>query len=103
VGFAAIGVGGAGVLVGAITGGLAISKHNSLAATCMAGVCVGQDSAISSYHLLGTVSDVGLVVGGAIAATGIVLLVTAPKAGAPDHAWVSPAFGPGFAGVKGRF
>ena len=68
-----------------------------------AGVCVNQDSAIAGYHVLGTVADVGLIVGGALAATGIVLVVTAPKASAAKQAWVTPVVGPGFVGVKGRF
>ena len=104
LGFAAIGVGGAGLLLGAITGGLAIKKHGDLASSCdKNGVCPGQDSAISSYHLMGTLSDVGLIVGGAIAVTGVVLVVTAPKAVAAKSAWITPVVGPGFVGATGRF
>jgi hypothetical protein len=104
LGLAAVGVGGAGLIVGAITGGLAIGKHGSLVSACdKQAVCVNQDAAIASYHLLGTVADVGLVVGGALAVTGIVLTATAPKAGAAKQAWVAPIIGPGFAGARGRF
>ncbi len=102
LGFGLIGVGGAGLLVGAITGGLAIGKHGSLASACKNGVCVGQDSAISTYHTYGTVADVGLFVGGALAVTGIVLVATAPPAAA-KQGWVTPVVGPGFAGAVGRF
>jgi hypothetical protein len=103
LGLAAIGVGGAGVLVGAITGGLAVAKHGSLAATCTGGVCVNQGSALDSYHALGTASDVGLFAGGALAVTGIVLVATAPRASAAPQAWVAPVVGPGFAGAQGVF
>jgi hypothetical protein len=103
VGYAAIAAGGAGVLVGIITGSMAISKHGSLASSCPHGVCVGQDSAISSYHTLGTVADVGLFVGGAIAVTGIVLVATAPSASPAKQGWIRPVVGPGFTGAMGRF
>jgi hypothetical protein len=103
LGLAAIGVGGAGVVVGAITGGLAVAKHHDLAGVCTAGVCMNQSSAIDSYHTLGTVADVGLIVGGALAVTGIVLVVTAPRASAARQAWVAPLVGPGFAGATGGF
>ena len=103
VGFAALAIGGAGVVAGAISGGLAIGKHESLAAACTKGVCVDQDSTISSFHTLGTVSDVGLFVGGAIAVTGLVLVVTAPKTSPAKQAWVAPIVGPGFVGAAGSF
>lgn len=104
VGLAAIGVGGAGILVGAITGGLALKKRADLAAVCNAqGHCTGQQDAIDGYHLLGTVSTVGFVVGGALAVTGAVLVATAPKKGAAKQARVTPVVGPGFAGLAGRF
>jgi hypothetical protein len=104
VGLAAIGIGAGGLLAGAIAGGLAIKKHGDLAAVCdQQGGCNGQQSAIDSYHLLTTVSDVGLVVGGALAVTGIVLVATAPKATAVRNARIVPVVGPGFAGMAGRF
>jgi hypothetical protein len=103
VGFALLGLGGAGLVVGGIAGGLAIGKHGSLASSCMAGVCVSQDGAIAGYHTLGTVADVGIIAGGVLAAAGLVLVVTAPKASAAKQAWVAPVVGPGFAGVRGSF
>jgi hypothetical protein len=103
VGFAALAVGGVGVVVGAVTGGLAVGKHSSLAAACTPSGCVNQDGAISTYHTLGTISDVGLVAGGAIAVTGLVLVLTAPKTSPAQAAWVAPIVRPGFAGLKGSF
>ncbi len=103
VGSAVLAVGGAGVVVGAIAGGLAIGKHGALASACPQGVCTNESGAIAGYHTLGTLSDVGFVVGGALAVTGVVLVVTAPKTSPAKQAWVSPIVGPGFAGVKGSF
>jgi hypothetical protein len=106
VGFVGIGVGGVGLLVGAITGGLALSKHNQLTSRCPGGHCPPNSqgmnqSDINSYNLMGNLSTVGFVVGGALAATGIILVATAPSQ-APRVGLV-PVLGPGYAGVQGRF
>src|SRR5262249_28260541 len=104
VGLAAIGIGAAGFVAGAIAGGLAIKKHGDLAAVCdPQGGCTGQQGAIDGYHLLTTLSDVGIVVGGALAVTGVVVVATAPKTGAAKSARVAPVVGPRFAGIAGRF
>ena len=50
---------------------------------------------------MGTVSTGGFVAGGALAAAGIVLVATAPRA--PQQAGWAPVIGPGYAGVQGRF
>jgi hypothetical protein len=97
-----IAVGGAGLIVGAITGGIALSKHGALAQTCPNGHCTGQQSAIDSYNLMGGLSTGGFVAGGILAATGVVLVIVAPK-DAPKEAWIVPAIGPGYAGLRGTF
>jgi hypothetical protein len=103
-GFAILGVGGAGLLVGAVTGGLALSKHGQLAKLCPDGHCIDQQSAIDSYKLTGALSTAGFIGGGALALTGVVLLVAAPRGeAAPKQAWIAPIIGPGFAGAQGRF
>jgi hypothetical protein len=102
LGFVAVGVGGAALLVGAITGGLAIAKHGDLAKACPdPHLCT--NSEISSYDTLGGVSTVAFVFGGALAVTSIVLLVTAPDAKPATEAAVVPVLGPGWVGAKGRF
>ena len=104
LGLGLIGVGGAGVVLGAIMGGLAVAKHGSLAAACNKdGFCAGQDGAISTYHTYATVSDVGLFAGGALAVAGLVLVATAPRSGPAQQGWVRPVIGPGFTGAAGRF
>ena len=58
---------------------------------------------IDGYHLMTNLSTAGFVAGGVLAATGIVLVVTAPRGGPATEAWVAPAIGPGFVGAQGRF
>lgn len=104
LGFTGLGVGGAALIMGGITGGLALSKHASLAKACPeTGPCFGQDAAIDSYHLMGTLSTVGFIAGGVLAGTGVVLLVTAPKSRPTKEASIEPVIGLGFVGAKGSF
>jgi hypothetical protein len=104
VGFIGIGVGGAGLIMGAVTGGLALSKHSSISSDCPNGTCANtasNHSDVNSYTLLGNLSTAGFVVGGALAVTGIILVATAPKAA--QRSAVLPMVGPGFAGLSGKF
>jgi hypothetical protein len=102
IGFASLGVGGAGLLVGAIAGGVALSKHGELASKCPGGHCTNMQGAIDSYNLVGALSTAGFVAGGVLAATGVVLLVVDARERGPD-AKVEGVIGPGYAGVRGRF
>ena len=107
-GFAAVGVGGAGLLVGAITGGVALSTRSSLdAAGCSGGHCpASQQSAVDRYNTLRMVSGPGLIVGGLLAAGGVTLVVVsgrASDAGKTSGAGWGPFVGPGSAGVAGVF
>ncbi len=63
--YVAFGVGGAGLLVGGVTGALALGKRSELANACNAAdQCrSNQKNVLSSYHALGTVSGVGFGVG----------------------------------------
>jgi hypothetical protein len=103
LGWSSLGIGGGALLMGAVTGGVALKKHGDLAAVCQGGHCTGQDAAISSYHTMGTLSTVGFIAGGALAVTGVVLVVTSPKAKPGKEAAVIPIVGPGFVGAEGRF
>jgi hypothetical protein len=107
LGFVGIGVGGAGLAIGAITGGLALAKHSDLIGKCPTGHCAASQQAslgseVSAYDTLGTASTVGFVAGGALAATGVILVLTAPSRPAREAAF-SPVLGPGYVGVTGRF
>lgn len=115
----AFGVGGAGVLLGAITGILAIGKHGDLEGQCPGGVCPNnRESDVDSYKTMGTLSTVGFIVGAVGIGAGAVLWFTAPKesaaakgsryATAPVETkrgavkW-TPYLGLGSAGVSGTF
>ena len=112
LGYAALGVGAAGVVVGSIFGVLAISAHGSLADSCQNGTCdPSKDGDVSSYHTKGLVSTIGFIVGGVGLAGGAVLILTAPKShasaqvgqGAGRGTYISPYVGPGSAGITGKF
>jgi len=107
-GFATLGLGGAGLLVGAVTGGLAIAKHNDITSVCPNGKCTSSQQAslgseASAYSTLGAVSTGAFIAGGALAVTGAVLLLTAPRVKSDTTAAISPVVGLGYVGAQGRF
>lgn len=110
----AFGVGGAGLITGAIAGGVAMGKHSDISQKCTPdqNSCSypGADKDISSYHSVATISTVGFIVGGVGVAAGVVLLLTQPKAesvapSAPPPAAlrVIPTVGLGSIGAVGEF
>lgn len=106
--FIALGVGGAGIAVGVVTGLMASSRHSSAESECPDLKCErgSQGEAdLNAFRELRTVSTVGYVVGVVgIAAGGVLWFTTAPAASdAPVAARVSPYVGLGHAGVWGRF
>jgi hypothetical protein len=81
IGYAVLGVGTAGLVVGGIAGGMFLAKRSELAKDCPDAHCApGFEQDVTRYHQLGTVSTVGLVVGAAGLATGAILLLSAPRA-----------------------
>jgi hypothetical protein len=87
-GVVTLGVGIAGLVMGGVTGGLAIAKKSVVTANCGIGgdpsACnVTGKAAADSVNTLGVASTVGIVAGGALALTGIVLLATEPKQSKP--------------------
>jgi hypothetical protein len=108
LGFVGLGLGAAGLGAGAVTGGLALARHGSLVETCPQGSCKASQRAavqadLDAYHTLGTVSTAGFIAGGALLGTGVILLLTAPKASPSREARVTPMIGLGYAGAKGSF
>ena len=98
-GMAALGVGAAGLVVGGITGVLALAKHASLSRACPDGHCSPSEASdLSAYHTLATVSTVSTLVGACAAVTGVALLIATPR---PTH----PAVYAGFlrVGIAGTF
>lgn len=104
LGVVALGVGGAGVVLGAVTGILALGKHGSLADSCNDGVCPpSAQGDIDSYHTMGTLSTIGFIAGGVGLGAGVVLLLTAPKGAPKKEAAITPVIGLGTIGAQGRF
>ncbi len=83
---------------------LGTPKHSELVKDCPGGHCPSSEYAsLDSFTLLSTLSTAGFVAGGVLAAAGVVLVITAPKAAPTGDAWVAPVIGPGYAGAQGRF
>lgn len=108
------GVGGAGIIVGSVTGVLALSLHSDLSKRC------GKDreceatsdaqannfnSDNSRFNTLGTISGVAYGIGVAAAAAGAVLYFTEKDEPVSGDAGVSvvPYVGPGEIGAVGKF
>ncbi len=107
LGFASLAVGGAGLVMGAATGGYVLSQHGTLKSECTGGKCPPQDvSKLNTYDAMGAASTAGFIGGGVLAALGVVLVVTAPKAapaGATVGFTVRPLSGGGAFGAEGSF
>lgn len=102
----AFGIGGAGLILGGVTGLLAVGDHSTLASKCTNGSCPpSQDGNLSSYHTMGMLSTVGFIVAGVGAAAGVVLLVAQPKSGGTSTGLfrIAPAIGLGSVGAVGTF
>jgi hypothetical protein len=75
MGIIALGVGGAGLALGGVTGALALSKHSDLEDRCRGSICPPSfQGEVDSYHTLGTLSTIGFIVGGAGVAAGAILI-----------------------------
>lgn len=119
----ALGVGGVGLVVGSITGLMAMGKASDLDGKCPEGKCDASknpdvQSDIDSYKTLGTVSTIGFVVGVVGVGAGVVLWLTAPKETAMakgsryatvpvqtkrEGVKVTPVIGLGSLGLSGTF
>jgi hypothetical protein len=80
-GYATIGAGAAGLLVGAITGGVSLSTANAVRSRCTAsGHCLASDaSSAATAGNLADVSTAAFVVGGVAAAAGAALVIVHVK------------------------
>lgn len=107
--FVAIGAGAAGLIVGGVTGAMALSKKSKLDddAACRAGQCTyAVESEVESLRTFRTVSTIGFIAGGVLAATGVVLLVTSggsQQQGITQHPRIALAVGPGNLQLAGSF
>lgn len=102
VGWVVLAGGGAGIIAGGIVGIAAITKRNALDLVpgCEDKVCPNHYADdVDALNTMRTVSTVSLIAGGALAATGAVLLLTAPRSRTAASLWLTPAS----AGVRGTF
>jgi hypothetical protein len=99
------GIGGLGLVVGAITGGVAMSKASAVSSACAGLVCpASAEGNLSNGRTMGNVSTAMFVVGGAGLTVGIVGVVLAKKSAPPsDAARVVPWIGLGSAGIRGAW
>jgi hypothetical protein len=103
--YIAFGVGGAGLIVGTVTGVMALKAHSDLSAKCPDDNCPDQyRSDVNRYHTLGTTAGIGFGVAVAGAATGAVLLVTGASSDRSSRrAGLWPVIGLREIGMAGRF
>jgi hypothetical protein len=107
--FVAVGAGAVGLVVGGVAGGLALGKKSALDdnAACEAGKCLHSvESDVTSLRTFRTVSTIGFIAGGALAATGVVLLVTSggPEAhGSAGASRLALGVGAGHVRLSGSF
>ncbi len=108
IGWVAVGVGGALLIGGAITGGMALNLDGDLDNDCEDEHCFGdRQPDIDKLNTLSLTTDILIGVGAAAAVTGVVLLIVGHKKKGENEEPVAlaPAFAPGFAGavIQGRF
>jgi hypothetical protein len=107
LGYVSLGVGGAGLILGAAFGLASRSTRNELKAACQDNVC--SDSQRDTYDrgkMQADVATVGFVVAGVGVGLGVILLLTAPgkKDKEPaEKASLAPYVGPMSLGMYGRF
>lgn len=106
----ALGVGGASLIAGAVTGVFAVGRYIDLVGKgCTNGSCPAQvrdGGDLASYHTIANISTGTLIGGGALAATGVILLLLTPTPAPTTKAagaWISPVIGLGQVGLTGRF
>jgi hypothetical protein len=84
LGWIGIGLGGAGLVAGGVTGIVALSKRSTLrdSGSCSSDMkhCDPElGTTVNAYNTMRTVSAVGFFAGGILAAAGVTLLLTSPK------------------------
>lgn len=105
----AVGVGGAGLILGTVTGVMMGSERKSLNdAGCNQGDCYSdQKSDYKDYNTLRTVSMAGFIGGGVLLATGVTLLLIGSgekeQMARQNERHITPIFGLSYLGASGRF
>jgi hypothetical protein len=100
-GWTGVGLGGAGLVLGGVTGGILFSKWSELDCGQTSQMCNANADETGNLNTLRTVSTIGFIAGGVLAAVGVTLLVTAPRK--ERTAWVRPYFAGDTLGFAGAF
>jgi hypothetical protein len=93
IGFATIGVGAVGLVVGTIYGLKTNRKNDEIDAICPTGTICGADdqqryhAAVDDAKGFSTISTIGFVAGGVVLGAGIVTILTAPRATTTGFRW----------------
>ncbi|MGC4069706.1 MAG: hypothetical protein QM784_34615 [Polyangiaceae bacterium] len=103
LGWVGVGVGGAGLLLGAGLGVWLLAERSRLHdAGCVGGSCYDdQRSDVNRFNHLRTLSFVGFVAGSAFTAIGATLLLSSPTSGSRGS--TALVLGPGFASIEGGY
>ncbi len=101
----AFAIGGAGLVAGAITGGLTFAKESELETTCNGTPqnCPQGSDLIDEANTLAWVSNISFGVGGLGVAAGIVLIFVFQGDDDPEESAITPIVSPDMFGVAGRF
>jgi hypothetical protein len=99
IGFVALGVAGTALIVGGVAGVMTLTNECGRLLHPTASGCT--TDARDSASTTGLISTTGFIVAGVVGATGLILLLTAPKA--QETAGVRPEIGLGWAGLRGSF
>jgi hypothetical protein len=103
------GAGIAAIVAGSVLGGVALAKANTVHDHCPASRCTS-DADISENDTAGTLADAStttFIAGGALVATGVVMLLLSPSQPVRDQprrasTW-TPVLGPGYGGLRCAF
>ncbi len=102
-GWVALGVGGALLVAGGVTGGLALEAKGDVEDTCPNGCYSDDYDLVDKRDNLALTTDILIGVGAAAAAAGIAMLVVDATGGEDEGTEISLAPGPGGILVRGRF
>ncbi len=107
VGVTTLAVGGIGLVVGGITGALSLSQTSTIKSQCPNGMCppmlsdgTSTTTALGNARTMATVSDVGFIAGGVVAALGAAFVIVAAT---KKPQGMALRIGPGSFELGGRF
>jgi hypothetical protein len=103
--FVSFGLGGAALIAGGVTGGLALVTRSDLADKCTNHQCSpAQAGELSDGNTFAWISTFAFAGGAAALVVGVIVLaVSGHKHAAPQSAYVTPWIGPTGAGISGAF